>query len=188
MRFRLRLGSGTQGVRVLLPWPVDQEWVEHPHRDWQEALHVGAVGLVERVKDHPEGDASLVTRHLGEPMLTQGVPLLLRERHSSERDDVLLLIVEVSLGYHIELVKRCRQRLPGLGGRLFAPGRARRRRGVQRRPDKLVLVLDFFRHRRLLGHTLDELRVQQLVFALVMDVQRRDAEIDVIGQEPNPPW
>ncbi len=57
-------------------------------------------------------------------MLTQGVPLLLRERHSSERDDVLLLIVEVSLGYHIELVKRCRQRLPGLGGRLFAPGRA----------------------------------------------------------------
>ncbi len=48
-------------------------------------------------------------------------------------------------------------------------------------------MLDFFRHRRLLGHTLDELRVQQLVFALVMDVQRRDGEIDVIGQEPNPP-
>jgi hypothetical protein len=50
-----------------------------------------------------------------------------------------------------------------------------------------VLVLDLFCHGCLLGHTLDELRVEQLVFALVMDVQCRDAEIDVIGQEPNPP-
>jgi hypothetical protein len=33
-----------------------------------------------------------------------------------------------------------------------------------------VLVLDLFCHGRLLGHTLDELRIQQLVFALVMDV------------------
>jgi hypothetical protein len=53
--------------------------------------------------------------------------------------------------------------------------------------DKLVLVLDLFCHGCLLGHTLDEPRVEQLVFALVMDVQCRDAEIDVIGQEPNPP-
>jgi hypothetical protein len=114
--------------------------------------------------------------------------LLLRECHRSERDDVLLLVVEVSLGYRVELVERCRQCFAGLGGWLLAPAQARRRRGVQSHPDKLVFVLDLFCHGRLLGHTLDELRVEQLVFALVMDVQCCDAEIDVIGQECNPPW
>ena len=121
-------------------------------------------------------------------MLADGVPLLLGERHRRERDDFLLLVVQVALGYRVELVQRCRQCFAGLGGGPLAPGRTRRRRGVQRRPDKLVLVLDLLRHRGLLGRTLDELWVQQLVFALVMDVQRRDAEIDVIGQEPNPRW
>jgi hypothetical protein len=51
-----------------------------------------------------------------------------------------------------------------------------------------VLLLDLFCHRGLLGNPLDELGVEQLVFALVMDVQRRNSEIDVIGQEPNPLW
>ena len=61
----------------------------------QEALHVGAVGLVEWVEDHPEGEAPLVTGHLGKTVFTQRVPLLLGERHCSERDNVLLLVVEV---------------------------------------------------------------------------------------------
>jgi hypothetical protein len=121
-------------------------------------------------------------------VLADGVPLLLGERHRSERDDFLLLVVEVALGYRVELVERCRQCFAGLGGGPLAPGRARGRRGVQRGPDKLVLVLDLFRHRGLLGHPLDELRVEQLVFALVMDVQRRDGEIDVVGQECDPLW
>jgi hypothetical protein len=86
--------------------PLNEERVEHPYRGRQEALHTGAVGLVERIEDHPEGDAPLVAGHLGEPVLTHGVPLLLRECHRSERDDVLLLVVEVSLGYRIELVER----------------------------------------------------------------------------------
>jgi hypothetical protein len=51
-----------------------------------------------------------------------------------------------------------------------------------------VFLIDLLGHRGLLGHTLDELRVQQRVFTLVMDVQRRDAEIDVIGQERDPSW
>ena len=50
-----------------------------------------------------------------------------------------------------------------------------------------MLVLDLFCLQRLLGHTLDELGVEQLIFALVMDVQCGDGEIDVVGQERNPP-
>ena len=38
-------------------------------------------------------------------------------------------------------------------------------------------------HRGLIRDPLDELRIEQLVFALVMDVQCRNCEIDVIGQE-----
>jgi hypothetical protein len=34
---------------------------------------------------------------------------------------------------------------------------------------------------------LAQLRIEQIVFALVMDVQHHDAEIDVIGQERDPP-
>jgi hypothetical protein len=49
-----------------------------------------------------------------------------------------------------------------------------------------VLVLDLRGHRGLLGHLLDQLGVQQLVFALVMVVQRREREIDVIGQKRDP--
>ena len=58
---------------------------------------------------------------------------------------------------------------------------------VQGRLDGQVLVLDLLGHRGLVGHPLDQLRVEHFVFALVMVVQRRDAEIDVIGQERDPP-
>jgi hypothetical protein len=54
-------------------------------------------------------------------------------------------------------------------------------------PGEAVLVLDLFCLQRLLGHTLDELGVEQLIFALMMDMQCRDGEIDVVGQERNPP-
>jgi hypothetical protein len=72
---------------------------------------------------------------------------------------ILLLVVEVALGDRVQLVERCRQCFAGLGGGPLPPGRGRGRRGVQRRLDKLVLVLDLFRHRGLLGHTLDKLGV-----------------------------
>jgi hypothetical protein len=48
-------------------------------------------------------------------------------------------------------------------------------------------MLDLLCHRGLIRDTLDQLRVEQLVFALVMMAQRRDAEVDVIGQERDPP-
>ena len=49
-------------------------------------------------------------------------------------------------------------------------------------------MLDLLGHRGLLGHPLDELWVQQLVFVLVMTVQPPEDEVDVIGQECNPFW
>jgi hypothetical protein len=51
-----------------------------------------------------------------------------------------------------------------------------------------MLVVDLLGHRCLAGRSLDQLGVQQLVFALVMDVQHRDAEIDVVRQERDPRW
>jgi hypothetical protein len=66
----------------------------------------------------------LLPGHLGEPVLSHRVPLLLGECHRSERDDVLRFVVEVSLGYRVELVESCRQRFAGLGGWLLSPGRA----------------------------------------------------------------
>jgi hypothetical protein len=81
-------------------------------------------------------------------VLTDGVPLLLRERHRSERDDLLLFVIEVGLDYRVELVDRCRQCFTRLGGGLLAPGRTRGRRGVQCRLNELVLALDLFWCRR----------------------------------------
>lgn len=52
--------------------------------------------------------------------------------------------------------------------------------------DELVLVLDLLGHWRLLGHPLDQVGVEQLVFALVMVVQRGDTEVNVISQERDP--
>ena len=120
------------------------------------------------------------------PLLAHLVPLLLSERHRGQRDDLLLLVVEVGLDDLVEVVERRCQCLAGLGRGPLPPGRARGRRGVQCRRDDLMLVLDLLGHRGLLGHSLDELGVQQLVFVLVMAVQPSEDEIDVIGQERNP--
>jgi hypothetical protein len=51
-----------------------------------------------------------------------------------------------------------------------------------------VLALDLLGHQCLLGDTLDQLGEEQLVFALVMVVQRREDQIDVIGQECDALW
>jgi len=51
-----------------------------------------------------------------------------------------------------------------------------------------VLVLDLLGHRGLLGHPLNQFRVQQFVFALVVVVQRCETEIDVVGEERDPSW
>jgi hypothetical protein len=150
------------------------------------AHHEGAVGLAERFEHHPEGDPPFVAGDPRRPLLAHLVPLLLSERHRGQRDDLLLLIVEVGLDDLIEVAERCRQRFAGPGRGLFAPGRARGRRFVQRGLDEQVLVFDLLGHRGLLGHPLDQHGVEQLVFALVMVVQRRDGEINVIGQERDP--
>jgi hypothetical protein len=50
-----------------------------------------------------------------------------------------------------------------------------------------MLVVDLLGHRGLRRDALDQLGIEQFVFSLVMDVQRRDGEIDVIGQERDPP-
>src|SRR5215212_7494552 len=99
------LGSGAQRGRVLLPGSADQERVQHPCRGRQELLHVGTIGIVERLEDHREGEAPLVEGNLGQPVLSHRIPLLLSECHRSQRNDVLLFVVEVSLGYRVELVE-----------------------------------------------------------------------------------
>jgi hypothetical protein len=73
----------------------------------------------------------LLPGHLGEPVLSHRVPLLLGECHRSERDDVLRFVVEVSLGYRVELVESCRQALRR-SRRMAA--RARSRKPPKRRP------------------------------------------------------
>src|SRR5262245_41101763 len=80
-------GSVVQRGRVLLPGAVDQERVEQPHGSRESALHVGAVILVERGEDHPEGDGSLLGGDLGDRVFTDGVPLVLGQGHRGERDD-----------------------------------------------------------------------------------------------------
>src|SRR3954454_11613748 len=89
-------GPGPQFGGVLLPGPLDHERVEHPHRSRQEALHVGAVVLAQRGEHHAESDGPLATGDLGDPVLAESTPLLLRERHRREWDDLLLFVVEVS--------------------------------------------------------------------------------------------
>ena len=141
---------------------------------------------IELGEHHPGRDTPLVTRDTTHPAPAHRIPLLLGERYRGERDDLLLLVVEVRLDDRVELVERCRQCFAGLGRGPLAPGRACGQRGVQGGRNLLVLVLDLFCHRGLLRHTLDELGVEQLIFVLVMGVQAAKDEIDVIGQEGDP--
>jgi predicted ATPase/DNA-binding CsgD family transcriptional regulator len=180
-------GPGAQRGRVLLPGSADHEWEQQPQRRRHALHHEGAVRLVERLEHHPRRYRPLVPGDRAHPALAHGVPLLLRERHRGERDDLLLLVVEVRLDDLVQVVERRRQRLARLRRRPLAPGRARGHRCVQGRRDDLVLVLHVLRHRSLLRHPLDEQRVQQLVLILVVLVQAAEDQIDVIGQERDPP-
>src|SRR5262245_24157631 len=93
MDLAMRSGPVAQGGRVLRPRPLDHERVENPDRSWQLALHEGAVGLVERFEEHPESDGHLVPRDAGPRTIAEGVPLCLRERHGSKRDNLLLFVI-----------------------------------------------------------------------------------------------
>jgi hypothetical protein len=55
------------------------------------------------LEDHPEGDAPLVPGDLADPVLADGVSLLLGERQCGERDDLLLRVVELAPGYRVEM-------------------------------------------------------------------------------------
>ena len=113
-------------------------------------------------------------------------PFLLGERHRSQRDNLLLLVVEVRLQHLVEVVPRCRQRLTGLHCGVLAPRGARGARAAESCLDDLMLVRDLVRHRRLLRYALEKERVEQEVLARMMVMQHLQGEIDVVSHERHP--